>query len=153
VSHAAPAPLCRSHKYYLLSCEDYDRLVERAQGRCELCGVPGAETPHGMLHIDHDPARGNGAVRGLLCSRCNTRLGRGLLPSHVADAWLAAPLFKITVWTPRLKVQGASRQVRIPDDVWARFEVVAGRGKRSAVIVELIRWYLGEDGGGAHGID
>lgn len=107
MTHKPPAPTCGAHKYYFLTCEDYDRLAARADGRCEICSIPAENTPHRQLHIDHDPSVGRGAVRGLLCSRCNTRLGRGLVPAEVAEAWMARPLFQFVQreeWSLRLRL-------------------------------------------------
>jgi len=49
-----------------------ERLVQlraTADGRCQLCQK---EVP--SLHLDHDHA--TGVVRGLLCTTCNTGLGK-----------------------------------------------------------------------------
>lgn len=67
---------CKTHEVYELDCGDLDRLRARAAGRCELCGILEQATRHGRLHIDHDARHGWHAVRGLLCSPCNTWLGR-----------------------------------------------------------------------------
>lgn len=62
------------HKAYRLSCEDYDALLAEAHGACQRCtGVAGRYDP---LEIDHDHRFGYGAVRGLVCGRCNKILGR-----------------------------------------------------------------------------
>lgn len=67
------------HVGYSLTCTEYDTLLTRAQGRCELCG----ELPS-RLQIDHDHRLGTWAVRGLLCQACNNRLG------HIdSGRWLA----------------------------------------------------------------
>lgn len=58
---------------YGLSPEGYEQLLT-AQGRC--CAIcKGTDPGHwsGKFQIDHDHA--TGAVRGLLCSGCNTGLG------------------------------------------------------------------------------
>jgi hypothetical protein len=80
------------HRKYVMTCSDFDDLWTRAAGRCEICGVLWRFTPHGMLHIDHNHLLGDWAVRGLLCSRCNTQLGTAnrLLGVEV-DAYLANP--------------------------------------------------------------
>lgn len=60
-------------------------------GGCGLCGLPAAEAKRG-LHIDHDHA--TGAIRGLLCLRCNQAMERfDNVPgfAEVATAWLARP--------------------------------------------------------------
>lgn len=38
------------------------------------------------------------------------------------------------------------KQIRIPDDDWAKFEETAGRRRRAAVIIGFIRWYNREPG-------
>lgn len=62
--------LCHHWHEYRLTCEAYDALVARAAGKCEIC-----QEPHPRLGIDHDHAIAWGAVRGLLCPGCNSRLG------------------------------------------------------------------------------
>lgn len=52
---------------YGLTVEDFDALLAAQGGRCAICT---AEAP---LHVDHCHA--TGAVRGLLCTRCNKAIG------------------------------------------------------------------------------
>jgi hypothetical protein len=73
--HAVEHRSCQ-HQAYRLTCEDYDALVKRAEGKCEICRIPAQDTTRGALCIDHDPRYGYFAVRGLLCDRCNTRMRR-----------------------------------------------------------------------------
>lgn len=61
---------CR-HREYRLTCRQYDRLLARAAGECEVCGKPDRENCFGKLFIDHETQLGKWAVRGLLCRRCN----------------------------------------------------------------------------------
>jgi hypothetical protein len=67
-----------------MSCTEYAALLQRADSRCEICRIAAAETSHGYLVIDHDYAYGfdGGAVRGLLCSPCNTRIA---YPTNTAN--------------------------------------------------------------------
>ncbi|MYX33444.1 MULTISPECIES: endonuclease domain-containing protein [unclassified Streptomyces] len=65
-----------THDLYRLSCAQYDAMRDRAQDRCEICGVLDRETPRGQLVIDHFEARGVFFVRGLLCDRCNSVMQR-----------------------------------------------------------------------------
>ena len=59
----------RAHRYGLTK----DRVREMLrQGRCEACGRLFADESE--KHIDHRHA--DGAVRGILCERCNTTLGK-----------------------------------------------------------------------------
>lgn len=67
---------CATHRLYSLSCSDYEEMLKATGQRCEICGIPGSETPMGKLFIDHDGRFGNWAVRGLLCHLCNNRLGQ-----------------------------------------------------------------------------
>lgn len=53
-------------KTYGLGGDDYDGLLERQGGRCAICR---ARPRSKRLAVDHNHA--TGAVRGLLCSRCN----------------------------------------------------------------------------------
>jgi hypothetical protein len=59
------------HSKYALSCHNYEVLLERSNGRCEMCGIFGVENQWRKLFIDHDPRHGYWAVRGLLCWLCN----------------------------------------------------------------------------------
>jgi len=56
---------------YGLTEIEYDRLLEKGQGRCMACG----QLPTGKkgLHVDHDHKTGK--IRGLLCHQCNIALG------------------------------------------------------------------------------
>lgn len=88
---------CRHrHRGYHLSCDSYEALVLRSGGCCEICRTPGPRTSHGHLVIDHDTGLGDWAVRGLLCSRCNTMLDSHV---HVLDQdavarYVAAPWYR-----------------------------------------------------------
>jgi len=78
-----------NHKVYGLSCDQYERLLNRNGGLCEICGIPGRLAARGKLYIDHDHAGGWTAVRGLVCSRCNIRIrdaemGRDATPGVLA---------------------------------------------------------------------
>lgn len=57
---------------YGLSPQDYTKLLEAQGGKCAICGRAdpgrGKEWP-----VDHD--HNTGAVRGLLCWKCNSALG------------------------------------------------------------------------------
>jgi len=48
----------------------FHTMVEAQGGKCAICAQP---PKRGRLHIDHNHQ--TGAVRGLLCSPCNTGLG------------------------------------------------------------------------------
>lgn len=53
---------------YGITTEDYQRVYDRQEGRCWICG------DQGRLVIDHNHADPIG-FRALLCSNCNTGLG------------------------------------------------------------------------------
>lgn len=85
---ATTHPSCY-HTGYALTCAEYDSLLTRAKGRCELCKLP-----TGRPAIEHDHTLGNWAVRGLVCQPCNNRLRYIDAGKFVADsqdrAYLAA---------------------------------------------------------------
>lgn len=65
-----------------LTIEDFDRMFEDQCGVCAICHQPettvdnrwaGAGVRVRRLSVDHDHVTGQ--VRGLLCMKCNTRLG------------------------------------------------------------------------------
>jgi NMD protein affecting ribosome stability and mRNA decay len=51
-----------------------DQVAEMRRGGCSICGGAGVEGRWGNLHVDHDHVTGR--VRGVLCSNCNTGLGK-----------------------------------------------------------------------------
>ena len=60
---------------YGMTLADYDSLLERQGGVCAICGGPpnGRGRRYSNFAVDHDHK--TGAVRGLLCSNCNTGIG------------------------------------------------------------------------------
>src|SRR5690606_28752964 len=59
-----------------ITAEQYRQMHAAQGGVCAICGEPETRTRGGKvcdLAVDHDHA--TGAVRQLLCSRCNTGLG------------------------------------------------------------------------------
>jgi hypothetical protein len=56
---------------YGITVEQYDTLLAAQSGLCAICGSAGRDDI--SLHVDHDHA--TGAIRGLLCFRCNNALG------------------------------------------------------------------------------
>lgn len=94
----APVPAGHNpcwHRRYRLTCAEYNELYVRANGCCEVCEIPEAATPDKILCTDHDhdPALGLWAVRGLLCTRCNTLEGAGKLVGPRAEAYFANPWY------------------------------------------------------------
>ena len=62
---------CRLRARYGLSTADYDALLIQQDGVCRICKRSCSTGKR--LAVDHD--HGTGAVRGLLCRRCNIGLG------------------------------------------------------------------------------
>ena len=57
-------------KSYGISITEYEDLILKTEGKCQICGSP----PFGRKHnIDH--CHVTGKVRGLLCRNCNLALG------------------------------------------------------------------------------
>lgn len=64
----------------------YDRMLAEQHGVCRICGRPPKVR---RLHVDHDHK--TGAVRGLLCFRCNRLIPTYLTAQRALDvaAYLA----------------------------------------------------------------
>ncbi len=58
-------------KKFNLTPEDYERMLKEQNGGCKICNKK--ESGKYRFHIDH--CHKTGAIRGLLCSNCNTVLG------------------------------------------------------------------------------
>lgn len=52
----------------------YDRMLDEQGGVCAICRTTDPQTLHGFWQVDH--CHDTEAVRGLLCSLCNTGLGQ-----------------------------------------------------------------------------
>jgi hypothetical protein len=57
---------------YGITVADYEAMLAAQGGGCAICGAP--EPAAQSLHVDH--CHDTGAVRGLLCFRCNAGLGQ-----------------------------------------------------------------------------
>lgn len=90
-----------NHKLYKLSCEQYEELLKRANGHCEICGLAGREATREKLFIDHDHAHGWRGVRGLICSRCN------MLVRDVERRWREDP--RVSAYLSRAWFLGSSK--------------------------------------------
>ncbi len=62
-------------KFYGITLEQYNEMVEAQGGRCAICNKKPAGTSHvsRRLCVDHD--HDTGFVRGLLCHQCNVTIG------------------------------------------------------------------------------
>jgi hypothetical protein len=58
-------------RVFNLTAEQYEAVLEAQGGGCALCGR--GPHPGRSLHVDHDHE--TGAIRGLLCFRCNVGIG------------------------------------------------------------------------------
>lgn len=65
---------CHHFAQHSLTCDQYDELLARASGHCELCSLPEAETGGKRLVVDHFQGGGVYLVRGLICDRCNSTM-------------------------------------------------------------------------------
>lgn len=57
---------------YGITLADYDAILAAQGGRCACCGVA-ANRNGKRLFVDHDHA--TGAVRGVICHKCNAGIG------------------------------------------------------------------------------
>ena len=70
----------RNYRYlyaYNITLEEYNRMLEEQNNVCKICLQPEQMLHKGKakrLCVDHD--HNTSKVRGLLCQRCNTTLGR-----------------------------------------------------------------------------
>lgn len=60
-------------RWYGLSINDYNKMVDACGGLCEICGMPEVNSRKCGLVVDH--CHVTGKIRGLLCYRCNISLG------------------------------------------------------------------------------
>ena len=59
-------------RQYGISMKDFEELLEHQQGGCAICAKP-IDVLNRRMNIDH--CHETGAVRGILCTGCNTGLG------------------------------------------------------------------------------
>jgi hypothetical protein len=59
--------LARIRQRYGLEEEEYNKMLDKSNGKCEICGE------HVKLVVDHNHTTGK--VRGLLCHSCNAAIG------------------------------------------------------------------------------
>jgi hypothetical protein len=61
------------NRNYGINHDVYLEMLAKQNGCCQICGI--TEEEHGKrLHVDHNHTTGK--VRGLLCNRCNTAIGK-----------------------------------------------------------------------------
>lgn len=77
---------CRVYRYrteYGITIEEYEQLFIEQNGLCAICKT---EPLKYKLAVDHD--HDTGAVRGLLCSRCNRAIEWYLYYKDIASEYL-----------------------------------------------------------------
>lgn len=58
---------------YGITLEDYNRMLQSQDGKCKICESEKAGNKEQNFAVDH--CHKTGIVRGLLCIKCNARLG------------------------------------------------------------------------------
>lgn len=58
---------------YGITLADYDKMLSEQGGRCKICDADKAGNAGQCFAVDH--CHKTGKVRGLLCIKCNARLG------------------------------------------------------------------------------
>lgn len=74
--HTGRATAYRLKKYYGITLTQYNEMFEKQNGVCAICGKPETATnQYGLVKLAVDHNHLTGAVRGLLCGKCNKALG------------------------------------------------------------------------------
>ena len=95
-----------------LTLVEYEVRLERQGGVCAICFAPPVEKR--PLHVDHDHQ--SGAIRGLICMRCNYALG--LLRDRVDVVQRAAEYLEVRP-ADRIELEGIA---------WGRARALVGVG-------------------------
>lgn len=61
-------------RQYNITIEEYEEMLEAHGHKCAICGYSDKSSPKFFPMVDHDHA--SGKVRGILCSNCNTAIGK-----------------------------------------------------------------------------
>lgn len=120
---------CTRHRQYHLTCDQFDELLKRADGHCEICEAESQPQIKGCcLAIDHEHFVGQWAVRGLLCYVCNNRLSinRRIPPDpriqrYIANAWYVGELKRCDLSADRPPEPGVGSAILGDGHSWERF--------------------------------
>jgi hypothetical protein len=74
--HSASGNPCHHFVYHRLTCDQYDELLARAGGRCEMCETVESDTGGQRLVVDHFESYQPRirVIRGMVCDACNSTL-------------------------------------------------------------------------------
>jgi hypothetical protein len=97
-SNAKRASNGKSREYRLkrkfgMSAADLRAMIAHQGACCAICRDPFSELPSHLMHVDH--CHEGGAVRGLLCGRCNVMLG---MARDSAEYLRAAAAYLESAW-------------------------------------------------------
>jgi hypothetical protein len=73
VCYQASNERSRIPRKYGITWDEYVELMNKSQGRCNICKAAFCGNRKGKLCLDHDHATGD--IRGFLCHQCNAALG------------------------------------------------------------------------------
>lgn len=62
------------HRIHGITADQYDQMLADQGFQCAICGEPHKDEKFKRLHVDH--CHETGKIRGLLCTLCNTALGK-----------------------------------------------------------------------------
>jgi len=156
--HHPEGKTCFHFTRYKLTCDEYDALRARANGRCEICGTPEGETAQRRLVIDHFHGKNRTSfVRGLLCDPCNNEVMAcidGVRPwgayreleamgrKYEANSWQAPSPVAMAQMAARQEMLARGRRPRrMPDRSRTSVIVIPAR-RGTAVMAERLRDWL-----------
>ena len=114
MSESLKARIKRYWDMFKLTVEKWERLRIFQEDRCWICG----DHPEGKrLATDHDWVTGE--VRGLLCHRCNTLLGKIERPSRSGQPWTLDELKRVIAYkeSPPARLAWGGIHLGWPGDV------------------------------------
>lgn len=131
-----------------MTCDEYDALRARSEGRCEICGTPEAETGGKRLVVDHYQRHGLHFVRGMICDSCNVvmscmdgnknwgknRRWEAKAKEYVANSWQKP--------TPELELTNRQPTRPAPAPRRTRVEQISLPGSGPAAMARILRRHL-----------